>query len=163
MSRHGNQRRVSHRGTILVASRSPAFIEIVDEMILDCGFAFATAVPGGPAWRSVRRTQPALVICDGRDPADDVKHLMAELLDRRLPLLVLGMADERASARVEGLPSDIRCLQLPLARDAFRAAIDELSNPAHAMAHQLRPASTGLAVDAGFATRSPDAAPPRSR
>jgi DNA-binding response OmpR family regulator len=151
------------RGTILVASRSPAFLDIVGEMILDCGFFVATPAQTEAAWLSVTRTRPALVISDTGEPAEYVKELIAESLARRIPLLVLGMADDQASARVGSLPHGIAWLPFPLARGALQSAIDGLLNPAPVVAHHVVLAGAGVEIDAGFATRTLDDLPPRHR
>ena len=162
MSR-STSRRSGGRGTILVASRSPAFLEIVGEMIIDCGFFVATPAQTEAAWLSVTRTRPALVISDTGEPAEYVKELIAESLARRIPLLVLGMTDDQPSAHVGSLPHGIAWLPFPLARGVFQTAIDGLLNPAHVVARHFVLEGAGVAIDAGFVTHTLDDMPPRPR
>ena len=55
---------VDSRGTVLVASGSSLFMNIVGDMLVDCGFTAAFPAESEAASLSVTRTQPALVICD---------------------------------------------------------------------------------------------------
>ena len=155
--------RTGGRGTILVASRSPAFLEIVGEMIIDGGFRVATPAQTEAAWVSITRTRPALVISDTGEPAEYVKELIAESGARRIPLLVLGMADDQAPARVGSLPHGIAWLPFPLARGVFQTAIDGLLNPAPVVARHVVLAGAGVTIDAGFAARTLDDLMPRPR
>jgi len=59
------------RGTALVASGSKLFMDIVGEMVADCDVGVAFPVTSEPAWLSVMRTQPSLVICDCDAPAEN--------------------------------------------------------------------------------------------
>jgi len=159
MNRSG---RSGGRGTILVASRSPAFLEIVGEMIIGCGFAVATPAPAEAAWLSVTRTRPALVISDTGEPAEYVKDLVAESLARHIPLLVLGTTDDQASAR-GSFPHGIAWLPFPLARGVLQTAIDGLLNPAPVVARHVVLTGAGVEIEAGFAARTLDELPPRPR
>ena len=147
MSRNNSQRSGS-RSIILVASRSPAFVEIVSDMVIDNGFEVVTPADAEPAWLSVTRTQPVLVICDCVEPSGNVKRLIAEVVSRQLPLLMLGTTDEQEATRVESLPHFIRWLQFPLARDVFQTAIATLLKPAHDSGERVVLSGAGAATEA---------------
>ena len=118
-----------NRGTVLVASTSSAFVDVVGEMIADCGFTLAAPVESEAPWLSLTRTQPVLVICDCNGPTTSVKRLIAEVVARRLPLLMTAALDEdHAGATI--LPDRVAWLAFPIALEAFRAAIDALLVPA---------------------------------
>lgn len=147
----------SRRGTVLVISLSSAFVEIVSDMLTEGGFEVATAMSAEPAWLSVTRTQPMLVICDANSPDEMVGRVVPETIVRRLPLLMLGMTDRQKSARAGMLPTaGITWLEFPLARDAFQAAIDELVTPPPSVGRNVTLSGAGVTVEAGFVMRSLD-------
>jgi DNA-binding NtrC family response regulator len=157
MNRRENARSESRGDTVLVISLSSVFVEIVGRMLIEGGFEPATAMPAEPAWRSVARTRPTLVICDGNSPDEMVGQLIPETIVRRLPLLMLGMTDRQKSARAGSMPTaGITWLQFPLARDAFQSAIDELLTPLASVSRHITLAGAGATMDAGFVVRSLD-------
>jgi DNA-binding NtrC family response regulator len=159
MTHNDNRRSDGRRGTVLVISLSSAFVEIVGDMLVDSGFALATATSAEPAWLSVTRTQPVLVICDGNSPDEMVGRLTPETIVRRLPLLMLGMSDRQKSARAGIMPTaGITWLQFPLSRSAFQAAIDELLAPRPAVSRYVELSGAGVTLDAGFVIRALDEA-----
>lgn len=125
MSRDGDEIR-RHRNIVLIASASSVFIDIVGGMVGECGFEVTTPAPAEPAWLSVTRTQPALVICDCTEPASNVKRLVVEAVARELPLLIVATPQERAAAQSWPLPDCVAWLELPIARERFHSAITDL-------------------------------------
>ena len=125
MSRYRARNR-DGRNTILVASGSRVFVEIIGDMVVDCGRALATSAPAEPAWLAVTRTQPALVICDCAGPESDLKRLVAEAVARHIPLLMVGATPESVVPREWPLPDRVARLVFPIARDLFHATIDDL-------------------------------------
>lgn len=160
MRAHHDRRSDIRRSTILVTSHSLAFVQIVGDMVSSGRFTVATMMPAEPAWLSLIRTQPVLVICDGGVPEERVRRLITETLARRLPLLLLGMTEEQESARERRLPPGVAWLPFPLARDVFESAIDELLTPARTVGRQFVLASAGLTVQAGFVMRTVDGTAP---
>jgi CheY-like chemotaxis protein len=160
MSGSDNRRSDRRRSTILVTSPSPAFAEIVGEMVRSGGFRFAATRPAESASLSVTRTQPVLVICDAGGPEDSVRRLIAETLARRLPLLLLGMTEEHASDRGRSLPIGVAWLQFPLARDVFQSAVDELLAGTSTVGGQFVLSGAGVAIEVGVVTHSLDGTSP---
>ncbi len=76
------------RGTVLVASGSTLFMDVVRNMVADCGLAAIVPVTSEPAWLSVMRTHPSLVICDWDAPAANVAGVIGEASARHVPLLM---------------------------------------------------------------------------
>jgi hypothetical protein len=114
------------RNTVLVASGSRVFIDIVGEMVAVSGRGIATSAHAEPAWLAVTRTQPALVICDCAGPEPEIKRLIGEVVARRIPLLMVAPTDQPALARTWPLPDRVAWLEFPIARDLFHTTIDEL-------------------------------------
>jgi len=156
MSRNDNRWSESRRGTVLVISRSSAFVEIVGGMLIDGGFDRATATSAESAWLSETRTHPVLVICDASAPEEMVARLIPETIMRRLPLLLLGMTDGQTSGRARHMPAGMNWLQFPLARAAFQSAIDELVAPAPSVGRDVVLSGGGVTVETGFLMRSLD-------
>ena len=162
MSENDDRQNGRSRGTILLASRSPAFVQIVGDMIVDGGYELEMAMHAEPAWLSVARTRPVLVICDCRETEDDIGRLAADSVARRLPLLLLGTTDDQRSPPGDGHRSGIGCLRFPVTRDIFQSAIDELLTPPPAVGHQFVVSAAGVTIEGGFATRTlGDVRPPR--
>lgn len=160
MSGSDNRRSDSRRSTILVTSPNPAFAEIVGEMVRSGGFRFATTRQAESASLSVTRTQPVLVICDVGGPDESVRRLIAETLARRLPLLLLGLAEEHASDRGRSLPIGVAWLQFPLARNVFQSAIDELLAATSTVGRRLVLPGAGVPIEVGAVTHTLDGTPP---
>ena len=121
-----NARSRDGRNAVLIASGSRVFIDIVGEMVTVSGREIAMSAHGEPAWLAVMRTQPALVICDCTGPEPEIKRLIGEVVARRIPLLMVAPTHEPAVARTWPLPDRVAWLELPIARDLFHTAIDEL-------------------------------------
>lgn len=165
MSRHA-EGRVDSRGTVLVASTSTLFMNIVGDMVATCGFTPAFPATAEAAWLSVTRTQPLLVIadCDGSEAA--IKRLVVEASARRLPLLMARGQHGETVPHVL-LPDGAAWLTLPMEQVAFQAMIDGLLPPAAAAVRRLTLAGAGVRVDAAIAVRTladaiPDATQRRS-
>ena len=127
---------VNRRGTVLLASTSSAFVDVVGEMITDCGFTPAVPAESEAPWLSLTRTQPVLVICDCNGSAVAVKRLIVEVVARRLPLLMTAaLDDDHAGSTI--LPDRVAWLAFPMTLEAFRAAIDALLPPARALEEAL--------------------------
>jgi hypothetical protein len=153
MSQSGRERPRA-LATVLVASHSSVFVDIVSDMILGCGFAVATAVPAEPPWLSVTRTQPALVICDcgGASDGVNVKPLVVEVIARGLPMLLAVAARDRDATRRSILPARVAWLDLPVDRAALRALMDRLMLPIHTRRLPAAPRAHRIATDVAATT-----------
>ena len=147
---------VDSRGTVLVASSSSLFMNIVGDMLVDCGFTAAFPAESEAASLSVTRTQPALVICDSGVPEASIKRLIVEVVARHLPLLMAWSQeehDEYAPGLV--LPNRVAWLTFPIDRQAFRSTIDGLLPPAMGPAQrQFTMIGVGAKVKAALSVRS---------
>ena len=153
MSRHADGF-LDSRGTVLVASGSTLFTNIVGGMLAECGFEVAYPAESEAAWLSVTRTQPALVICDSGVPAANIKRLIAEVCARRLPLLMAWpQAEHDEHARDVVLPNRVAWLTFPIDNDAFRTTIDGLL-PVMGPVQRLTLTVAGAKVEAATAPRS---------
>jgi len=115
------------RGTVLVASASDSFLDIVGYMIGRCGFAPACCADDEPASISLSRTQACLVICDGDLPETTVSHMIAEVTARQIPLVVsvpFG-ALERDVAVLPG----VQRISFPVGQKAFDLLMGDLLEP----------------------------------
>jgi hypothetical protein len=148
MSRQHNAREAMCR-TVLVASTSDLFLDILGTMIEQGGFRPAFCAQPEPASLSLTRTQPDVVVCDCETLDTATNRLIAETLARGLPLL---MTTPRGLSEIEldrlHLPHRARWLRLPIGRTAFRTVLEELlapPQPSTARA-ELTPMRTGLDV-----------------
>jgi hypothetical protein len=149
---------VDSRGTVLVASGSSLFMNIVGDMLVDCGFTAAFPAESEAAWLSVTRTQPALVICDSGVPEANITRLIVEVVARGLPLLMAWSReehDEYAAGLV--LPERAAWLTFPIDREAFRSTIDALLPPLIGPMQRLAMEVAGAKVEAAIGLRSLDA------
>jgi hypothetical protein len=147
MSRHYNFPSAVAR-TVLIASTSDVFLDILGRMIEQGGFRPVFCTQPEPAALSLARTQPSLVVCDCEVLDTATNRLIAETLAHGLPLL---MTSPRGLSEIEldrlHLPDRARWLRFPIGRVAFRAVLEELiALPAHSPAAALPPARTGLDV-----------------
>ena len=135
------------RRTVLVASTSDLFLDIVGTMIEQGGFRPAFCAQPEPASLSLTRTRPDLVVCDCEILDAATNWLIAETLANGLPLL---MTSPRGLFEIDldrlHLPDRARWLRFPIGRAAFRAVLEQMlapprSSPARAA---LRRARTGL-------------------
>jgi DNA-binding response OmpR family regulator len=132
------------RGTVLVASDSSTFINIVGDMLVDGGFTVAFPAESEAAWLSVTRTQPALVICDSGVSQASLKRLIAEVAARRLPLLMAWSREEHDEyAQGLVLPDRVEWLAFPIHHDEFLATIDGLVPRVTGAVQRLRLTATG--------------------
>jgi hypothetical protein len=147
---------VDSRGTVLVASGSSLFMNIVGDMLVDCGFTAAFPAESEAASLSVTRTQPALVICDSGVPEANIEHLIVEVVARGLPLLMAWSQeehDEYAPGLV--LPNRVAWLTFPIDREAFSSTIDGLLPPVMGpVQRQFTMIGVGAKVEAAFSVRS---------
>ena len=118
--------RVTSRGTILVATNSRPFADIVGEMISEIGYTAAFVAAREPVWRSLGRTQPMLVICDCDASVQTIERLVAETTSRRIPLLLTEPRPEQRVRRTLSLPEGVAHLALPTSREEFSRTIDNL-------------------------------------
>jgi hypothetical protein len=154
MSLHADGFAVS-RGTVFVASGSKLFMNIVGEMVADCGLAVAFPVTSEPAWLSVMRTQPSLVICDCDAPAENLEGVIAEATTRHLPLLMAWSRTQHEQyAHGLVLPERVAWLTFPIDHKAFRATIDELLPEDVDSVHRLRLGGGGVQLDAAVRVRA---------
>lgn len=118
------------RGTVLVASASRLFMEIVAGMVAECGLAVVSPLTSEPAWLSVMRMHPSLVICDWDTPAANREGVIREAAARHVPLLMAWSRDQQESyAQGLDLPERVAWLTFPVGRDEFRSTIDRLLAP----------------------------------
>lgn len=153
MSRHTNERPHA-RATVLLASDSGIFLDILSDMVGDCGFTPATPAPAEPPWLSVTRTQPAFVICDCGGLGARLKPLIAETVARGLPLLLASAAHDRDVSQRWVLPPRVAWLAFPIDGAAFRALIDDLMTPTHGLRRTAALSVGGLSLDVGLTTRT---------
>jgi hypothetical protein len=149
---------------VLIGSGSSVFIDIVGDMIGECGFEVTTPAPAEPPWLSVTRTQPVLVICDCMGPELNVKRLIVETVARRLPLLIVAAVHEQVVACTWPLPDCVAWLEFPIARDRFRTTIDELMTPRRTiMQRSLMLHGAGVTIETAITVRTLDGAPFETR
>jgi len=122
-----NDGRRTHRGTILVASSSAMFAELVGEMVARCDFAPAYLAPLDAVGDALRRTRPRIVICDCATPPNGIRRLIVEASARRLPLV---LSDPRVSpeghARTRSLAHAVAWLTFPISYEPFCRMLDAL-------------------------------------
>jgi hypothetical protein len=158
MNRHADGF-LDSRGTVLVASNSSVFINIVGDMLADDGFTIAFPAESEAAWLSVTRTQPAFVICDSGVSPTSINRLIAEVAARRLPLLMAWSHEEHDEyARGLVLPERVAWLAFPINCDAFRSTIDGLLPPVVGPVKQLTLTGASMTVEAAIGARAPDEA-----
>lgn len=149
--------RMTSRGTVLIDSESTMFLEIMRDMIADCGFTSASPAAAEPPWLSVMRTQPTLVICDCNRVSKKIRYLIVDVLGRRIPLLIaVAPAQHDAVARGLSLPDHVVCFDFPISRAAFRLMIAGLIPPAQPAIGRVAAFGVGLSVEAAVTTRSLD-------
>lgn len=147
------------RRVVLIGSASSVFVDIIAEMVRECGFEATQPARAEPPWLSVTRTQPALVICDCARPELNVKRLVVETAAHRLPLLIVAAPEEQAEARTWPLPDHVAWLQFPLARDQFRTTIDDVMTVRRTvMQRSLVLNGAGLTIAAGLTAKTLDVA-----
>jgi DNA-binding response OmpR family regulator len=129
MSRQHNTRETIRR-TVLVASTSDLFLDILGTMIEQGGFRPVFCAEPEPASLSLTRTQPDLVVCDCELLDTATNRLIAETLARGLPLL---MTCPRGLSEIEldrlHLPHRAQWLRFPIGHAEFSTAIEELLAP----------------------------------
>ena len=152
MDRHAHSRSRS-RGTVLVASRNTLFLATVSEMVVDSGFASASPVASEPAWLTLMRTHPCIVICDCDAPAVPTQSLIAEASARGIPLI---LSDQRTDEHIERkltLVHGVAWLTFPILHEAFCSMLDVLLTP---MVHPFRRVTAtggGVSMEGAFALR----------
>ena len=143
------------RGTALVASGSKLFMDIVGEMVADCDVGVAFPVTSEPAWLSVMRTQPSLVICDCDAPAENLEGVIAEATARHLPLLMAWSRTQHEHyAHGLVLPERVAWLTFPVVQEAFRATIDELLPADLDSVHRVRLGGAGAQIEGAVRVRA---------
>ena len=143
------------RGTVLVASGSTLFMDVVRDMVADCGLAVIVPLTSEPAWLSVMRTQPSLVICDWDAPAANVAGVIGEASARHVPLLMAWSRNKHDDyARGLALPDRVAWLTFPVGRAEFRATIDRLLAPGIDSVHHASFAVAGVKLGVGVRMRT---------
>jgi hypothetical protein len=111
---------------VLVASTSHVFLDILGTMIEGGGFQPAFCIQPEPAQLTLRRTHPALVVCDCEFLDGAMKRLIGESLARDLPLL---MTSPQGLSHAElgrlYLPDRAQWLRFPIGDAAFRLLLEE--------------------------------------
>jgi DNA-binding response OmpR family regulator len=143
------------RGTVLVASGSTLFMEIVRDMVADCGLAVIVPLTSEPAWLSVMRTQPSLVICDWDAPAASRDGVIGEAAARHVPLLMAWSRNRHEHyARGLALPERVAWLTFPVGHDEFRSTINALLAPEIDSVHRVSLAVPGIKLGVGVRMRT---------
>ena len=118
--------RSGSRGVVLVASRSALFADIVGGMVSDSGFTPAFWAESEPAWLSITRTQPCIVICDCEGPRSDVQRLLSDASVRRVPVLLSRSQSGNDFEPVLSIGQRVGWFTFPATRDTFQATLDQL-------------------------------------
>jgi len=143
------------RGTVLVASGSNLFMDVVRDMVADCGLAVIVPLTSEPAWLSVMRTQPSLVICDWDAPAANLAGVIGEAAARHVPLLMAWSRDRHGDyAHGVALPERVAWLTFPVCRDEFRSTVDGLLAPEIDSVHHVSLAVPGVRLRAAVRVRT---------
>jgi DNA-binding response OmpR family regulator len=143
------------RGAALVASGSTLFMDVVRDMVADCGLAVIVPLTSEPAWLSVMRTQPSLVICDWDAPAANREGVIGEASARHVPLLMAWSRDQHEDyAKGVALPERVAWLTFPVRRDEFRATVDGLLPPEIDSVHRVSLTVPGVRLRAGVRMRT---------
>ena len=146
--------RIGNRGTILVASRNGLFSDIVSEMVVDSGFAPASPVASEPAWLTLTRTQPCIVICDCDAPAATTQPLIAEASARGIPLVLSEQHAEHHIERTLTLARGVAWLRFPVSHEAFCVMLDALLPPKVHSVHRVTASRIGLTMEAAWSVRT---------
>lgn len=151
---------VDSRGTVLVASSSSLFMNIIGDLLADCGFTTAFPAEAEASSLSVTRTQPVLVICDSSVPEASMKRLIGEVSARHLPLFLAWPRTEHDKyAPGFVLPERVAWLTFPIDREAFRSTIDALLPPITSRTQRFTLDGTAVKIEAAIATRSVEESP----
>ena len=143
------------RGTVLVASGSTLFMDVVRDMVADCGLGVIVPVTSEPAWLSVMRTQPSLVICDWDAPAANVAGVIGEAAARHVPLLMAWSRNKHDDyAKGLALPARVAWLTFPVSRNEFRSTINRLLAPEIDSVHHVSLAMPGVRLNAAVRVRT---------
>ena len=118
---------LGNRGTVLVASVSDSFQDIIGHMIGLCGFIPSYCADDETAETSLSRTQPRFVVCDGDLPSLPASLLLTEATRRGIPLLV--SMPYRSSDRDVLISAGTHTFAFPLGKVAFSAVVDDLLQP----------------------------------
>lgn len=153
MDRHEGSR-IRNRGTVLVVSRSDLFSDIISEMVVDSGFASASPVASEPAWLTLTRTEPCIVICDCDAPADNTQSLIAEASARNIPLMLSDRRFEHHIQRTLTLARRLVWLTLPVTQAAFGALLDGLLPSTAYSQHRVAVSGPGMSMEAAFSVRA---------
>lgn len=146
--------RIRNRGTVLVVSRSGLFSDIVSEMVVDSGFASASPVASEPAWLTLTRTRPCIVICDCDAPVDSTQRLIAEASARSIPLVLSDTRSEHHIERMVTLARRVVWLTFPVSHAAFCSMLDGLlPSTAHAL-HRVAVGGRAMNMEAAFSVRA---------
>ncbi|HTJ24047.1 MAG TPA: hypothetical protein VL383_16730 [Gemmatimonadaceae bacterium] len=153
MDRHEGSR-IRNRGTVLIVSRSGLFSDIVSEMVVDSGFASASPVASEPAWLTLTRTQPCIVICDCDAPADSMQRLIAEASARCIPLMLSERRSEHHIERTLTLAHRVAWLTFPVSYAAFCSMLDALLPSTVHSFHRVAARGPGMSMEAAFSVRA---------
>ena len=117
----------TNRGTVLVASASDSFQDILGHMVEHCGFIPAYCAEHETVSTSLSRTQPRFVVCDGDLPAMAASHMVSEVTRRGIPLLV--SVPYRSADRDVFIATGTHTFAFPLGEVAFSAVVEEILRP----------------------------------
>jgi len=143
------------RGTVFVASSSDLFMKIVGEMAASCGLSVVFPLTSEPAWLSVMRTRPSLVICDWDAPAANLAGVIGEAAARHVPLLMAWSRDQQEYyAQGLALPERVAWLTFPVGQDEFRSTVEGLLSPEIDSVHHVSLAVPGVRLGVGVRMRT---------
>lgn len=146
--------RIGNRGTVLVASSNDLFLDIVSGMVVDSGFAPASPVASEPAWLTLTRTHPCMVICDCDAPAPATQRLIAEATARGIPLVLSEQRAEQHIERTLSFVHGVAWLTFPVSHEAFCGMLDALLVRMVHPLHSVTASVGGLSMEAAFSARA---------
>lgn len=146
------------RGVVLVASRSALFADIVGGMVSDSGFAPAFWAESEPAWLSITRTQPCIVICDCEGPRSDVQRLLSDASVRRVPVLLSRSQRGNEFEPVLSIGQRVGWFAFPSTHDTFQATLDQLMPVVRPTIFRGTVGLMGMRADAALSVRTLSAA-----
>jgi hypothetical protein len=147
------------RGTILVASSSELFAEIVSDMVRHSGYEPTSCAPPQPRLLSRMRPQPALVILDGDAPVSHEDDLRADATALGIPILLSRTRAQREDGAPVTVVDGQTWLNFPITPDLFSDTLHSLQVERYDELHRFSGSFAGVGVDAGIGISSLLASP----
>jgi hypothetical protein len=140
--------------TVLVASTSDVFLDIVGAMIEQAGFHPAFCIQPDPGSLSLARSRPGLVLVDCEILDNATNRLIAETLAHSLPLL---MTSPRGLSQIDldrlHLPDRTRWLHFPIGQAAFRAVLEGMLAPPQHPVVSVAPLAAWVVLEGAISVR----------